>query len=360
MFGEWASRAPWARWVRLRVILYLLLGLLAIECAVAANRQVWQSYDPEEYLERLAGCRAQAQDLVIVGGSPVTEGVDPTVLAGLRWRGTSLDRAYNLGLAGATTSEVWHAVKHGLVAPPPLLVYGITASDLNDSRDEPQGPRCLMDCDDLLTWTRSRPKRIEWCLRHFIHGRASRLWNLFHHRNGIRLWAADQAERLWPGACPEAAARARDGQLFSAALRSGDGFAPRPYLQVSRLDELRTAGQISPHFPFLENYRLGGHLTYLHRLLDWAAEHDVPIVLVDMPVSADLEERFYPQVFAVYRGVLAELERTRHVRLLRATRESVGLSDADFADLIHLNSLGCDRFSEWLRRALAHEGEVTR
>jgi hypothetical protein len=343
-------RAWWGRW---RVLLYLLLGLGAVDVLIFACRQVWRAYDPDEYEERLFGCRRRPQDLVVVGGSPVCEGIDPAVLAGLPWQGAPLERVYNLGLAGATTSEVWHAIEHGLAAPPRLLVYGITATDLNDSRDEPQGPRVLMDFGDLLCWARHRPESIEWCLRHFAKARVTRLWNLFRFRNGIRLWAADCAERLWPGVCPEAAAVAREGLRFSAALHQGNGFAPRPQFRAGRLDHLRAGGHIPPRFSFLEKYRLGGHLAYLHHLLDWAAAHGVGVVLVDMPVSPDLEERLYPQAFAQYRAALADLERQRGVRVLRATRGAVGLGDADFADLIHLNAAGCARLSQWLRRALA-------
>ena len=39
--------------------------------------------------------------------------------------------------------------------------------------------------------------------------------------------------------------------------------------------------------------------------------------------------------------------------VLRASREAVGVTDADFADLIHLNASGTARLSAWLRQALA-------
>src|SRR5262249_21651273 len=150
---------------------------------------------------------------------------------GLDWHGDHLRRVYNLGLPGATTSEVWHAVKNGLVAPPRLLVYGITASDLNDSRHEPQGPRELMDVADVAAWVGDHPDGGEWCLRHFLAGGLEGLWQLFHHRNGIRLWAADRVGQLWPSAVPEAFADARAGYTHSAAIARADGYAPDPAAQ---------------------------------------------------------------------------------------------------------------------------------
>ena len=116
----------------------------------------------------------------------------------------------------------------------------------------------------------------------------------------------------------------------------------------SRFDLVKAAGARETRFHFLENYRQGEHLRYLHHLLNWANKNGVTVVLLDMPVSGDLEDRLYPQVFASYRHALAEVERTNNVRVLRGNRAAVGLTDADFADLTHLNMAGCHRLSLWL------------
>jgi hypothetical protein len=135
-------------------------------------------------------------------------------------------------------------------------------------------------------------------------------------------------------------------------MHQNAGFVHSP--ESARLDRLKAAGAISSRFPFLDRFRIiGNHLTYLHRLLDWADAHGVTVVVVDMPVSADLEERMYPEAFDRYRTTLAELGRSRNVRVLRASREAVGLGDADFADWVHLNGRGSARLSAWLRRELA-------
>src|SRR5262249_44528944 len=83
-------------------------GAAAVDLAVFAQRAVWRAYAPDEYRERVHGCRRCPRDLVVVGGSPVAEGIEPAALVGLPWRGEPLERVYNLGLCGATTSEVWH------------------------------------------------------------------------------------------------------------------------------------------------------------------------------------------------------------------------------------------------------------
>ena len=209
---------------RYHVIVCFLLGLAVVDALVASQRQVWRAYDPDVYREKVRNCHCRPRDLVLIGGSPVCEGLDPAELTGLSWAGRPLTEVYNLGLSGATTSEIWHSVEHGLCVPPRLLVYGITASDLNDSRDEPHGPRSLMEARDVLTWIRLRPKAAEWCLRQYGLARLSRSWNLFHFRNGIRLWAAHQIERLLPEACPEASAEARRRPVLQCDPEPGRRF----------------------------------------------------------------------------------------------------------------------------------------
>src|SRR5438132_1168045 len=103
-----AARGAGARWSRYRVLLYVFLGLAAVDAVVASFRTTWTAYDPNEYQARLEHCRRRAWDLILVGGSAVAEGLDPTDLAGLNWHGNALTRPFNLGLAGATTTAVWH------------------------------------------------------------------------------------------------------------------------------------------------------------------------------------------------------------------------------------------------------------
>ena len=93
-------------------------------------------------------------------------------------------------------------------------------------------------------------------------------------------------------------------------------------------------------------------------MLDWSERQGIPLVLVDMPVSGDLEHRFRAE-FAQYEACLADLERTRSVRVLRGNREAIGLTDAHFGDLIHLNAEGTARFCTWLRKELTTKTQST-
>jgi hypothetical protein len=194
MDGSQGEKTPVVWWIRYRVLLYCLAGLIGLDLAVFCCRQVWRAYDPDDYRDRLENCRRHPADLVFVGGSPVRDGVDPAWFTGLRHKDEVLRTAYNLGLPGATTLEVWHAVKHGLAARPRLLVYGITATDLNDSRLEPHGPRTLMNAGDLLSLARRRPRAAAWCTRHYARDRLGRAWKLFYYRHALQLWFADCLE----------------------------------------------------------------------------------------------------------------------------------------------------------------------
>jgi hypothetical protein len=338
-------------------LLCLVLGLLIVDAVVASQARRWREYDPVYYRERLRHARQGNWDFIIVGGSPAMAGIDPSVLTGAAWRGRPLESGYNLGLPLATTGEVRLSVEHGLRHPPRLLLYGITASDLNDDRVEPQGVRYLMGPRDVVHWAKRRPADTFWCIKQFMQERLGRAWHLYYYRDAIRLWAGERAERLWPGLCPTEADRAQAGLVRSALLRTGPGLiAPPPAAKTSRLDWLKTEDRTIPPVPFLEHFRLGGYLLELCGLMDWSENNDVPLILVDMPVPAELDDVRFPREFASYRAAIAQVCQQRQVPLLWATRQAVGLNDAHFSDLIHLNADGAARLSMWLREALSESG----
>src|SRR5207253_2785475 len=130
--------------------------------------------------------------------------------------------------------------------------------------------------------------------------------------------------------------------------------APMAGFVHRRYDLAKAAGDPGPPFGFLDKYRTGSHLKYLDELLAWASARGVAVVLVDMPVTADLES-LYPAAFAEYRARLAEVE-TRGVTVLRAHRDVVRLGEDKFADMIHLNADGAATLSAWLRGQLAVAG----
>jgi hypothetical protein len=345
-----SPRAPRLR----RVIIGLVAGLALLDLGVLATRDVWRRHDPDDYRERLLACRAGAWDCVLVGGSPVSEGVDPALLEGLCWRGEPLAKVFNLGLPGGSTTDVWHAAAHGITERPRLLVYGITASDINDTRRNDKGPRRLVAAADLVPWWRLRPANGWFCTRNYLRGQISQAWSLYEHRHGLRLWLA----RQWPDLAPEAAAQAEHKLRTSAAIVA-NGYAPFEGWRTSRLDLIYQRGHRPPAFDFLSNFQMGGHLRYLERLIDWAEEGGTALVLVDMPVSAELEQKRHAAIFSQYRAALAELARRRRVPVIDGSRGAVGLTDEHFCDLIHLNVWGTRRFTTWLRGQLAGPLEAT-
>ena len=262
---------------------------------------------------------------------------------------TFLDgNAFALGLPGATASELWLASQLAVPQPPRMLIYGCTASDWNDRRQEPHGPHSLMTWNDLGVWCRHRPESREWVTRHFLQSRLAQSWDLFQYRHGMRLWAAHQLEDVFP----EAALEARDARQYGDDLRNGNGYAPNPkyVAKYYDLEKLKSDPQI--YIPHLKNYTLGGHLLYLGWMLDWAKSNDVKVIFLDMPVTEDLEVRMHPDEFRRYREKLAEIASERGYPVLHATRSAIGVDDHDFADVIHLNGVGAQKMSRWLRSQL--------
>ncbi len=333
---------------RWRGPLRVLLALVLFDLAVRATAGIWEHHSPDDYAARVEGCARQQREVVFVGGSTVSEGIVPSELRGLNWNGDSFRDLYAVGLPGGTTSEFLHAIKRACPQPPKVLVYGITASDLNDNRHEPHGPASLMTFGDVFDWAVARPDSRSWVIRQYLQARLSRASAIWRYRHGIRMAAAMQFEDTFPGSCPESAAEARDLVRYADALADGDGYAPSSGFVERRYDHVKEVNAELAPFRFLDRYRTGSHRLYLKRIIRWAKDHNVELVLVDMPVTADLE-RQYPEAFVEYRRVLAEEEAEHGLTVIRAHRDLVGLTEAGFADTIHLNGVGAKVLSRWLK-----------
>lgn len=338
---------------RLHTVWVFLLGILVLDLLIRANAPTWERHSPDGYTERVRGCAAERRDVVFVGGSPIAEGVNPAAIGSILWQGEELQNLYAVGLSGGTTSDVYFGTVHACPIPPKVLVYGITASDLNDSRHEPHGANSLLTLGDVADWRQTRPDAAEWVTRHYWQGRLAEVWAAYHYRHGIRMWAATTT-----GLSPAATAEAARQRGIGEGIAANRGYAPTEWFAHRQYDHMKMAGWEQPPFEYLHRYRTGSHLKYLHRLIDWCEENGVALVLVDMPTTADLEAR-HPAEFAELRERLAEVQAARGVTVLRATRDAVGLNDSHFADLIHPNLSGARVLSAWLKGELERVGQGT-
>lgn len=108
-------------------------GLLALDRAVAAHSELWESYDPQFARDRVKFAKDCHWDVVVAGGSPGMC-VNSQHLKGLQWNGHHFDHTLNLAIPLATTTDIYHAIEHTLTKPPALLVYAAAVTDLNDNR----------------------------------------------------------------------------------------------------------------------------------------------------------------------------------------------------------------------------------
>jgi len=332
-------------------VLFLILG----DFGVGLLAPLWDRYSPDEYTTRIGGCAVRPRDVVFVGGSPVAEGIDPSVIAGINWRGHSLTSAYAVGLHGGTTTDVYHATKLACPTPPRLIVYGLTATDLNDGRNEPHGTRDLLGPADVIEVARTRPEVGEWTARHYLEEKVNKAANIYRYRHGIRMWAATQADAIFPGSCPDTIREADKLRTHAADLARGTGYAPLELYTHINYAQLKATNVAPPPFNYLDHFHTGSHVKYLHKFADWCTANNIELILVDMPTTADLEVK-YAAEFAEYRERLAEVERARGLRVLWQTRVSAGLTDEHFGDLIHMRQEGCRQFSLWLRKQLEDAG----
>ena len=356
-----APATPARNWRKLRPPLWLALAFGLLDCAVRWTAPVWERHSPDDYAARVEGCRREPRDFILVGGSPVSEGFDPDAMQGLTWQGSPLANGYAVGLPGGTLTDVAVALRHAAPTPPRLVIYGASATDANDARNEPHGPYSLYDTADVADAWLTRPDARVWTVRRFAEGRCRRVSAIYRHRHGLKMAAADALESQSPGACPEAAKEATGSRDYADALRLGRGYAPAVWFAEARYDLRKAASAPLAPFDFLDKYRTGSHWRYFAKLHAWCAERGVALVVVEMPVTADLEVK-YPGPTAEFRALLDALG-ADGVPVLRARREALNLSDADFADTIHLNRAGAVKLSAWTRdavNALSHADGAAR
>ena len=342
---------PTRRWHTLRPLVTVVAAFALLDGAVRWYAPTWERHSPDDYTARVEGCRRAPRDLVVIGGSPVSEGFDPDALAGLTWGGVPLADGYALGLPGGTLTDAVVALRHAAPIPPRLVIYGASATDLNDARNEPHGPYSLYDADDVAEVCRTRPDARSWTIRRYAEGQFRCASAIYRNRHGLKMAAALALEAESPGTCPHSAKEAAGLRYYADALNLGRGYAPAAWFADARYDLRKLAAAPLAPFDFLDKYRTGSHWRHFAMLRGWCAEHGLGLVVVEMPVTADLDAK-YPAALAEFRALLATLP-ADGVPVLRADRAAVGLTDADFADLVHVNRGGAAKLSAWTRAAVS-------
>ena len=322
---------------KLRPVLLFAAAFAVVDTAVRLTADTWTMYAADDYAERIERCAAEPHDVIVLGGSPVSEGIDPSPLSGNAW---------SLALPGGTFTDSYFAYKHGTATKPKLLIVGIAATDFNDARNEPHGAYSIYAAADVRDIARTRPDAANWTMRRFADGRLRQASALYQHRRGLYLAAADVAGSVDVRIAPETCAIAARDFGYAVGLRDSRGYAPAPWFANANYAERKARGESFPPFDFLERYRFGSHFAYLERLQTERGE--TTVVLIEMPYTADFETRFAARL-AEFRTRITAWETERGWTILRATREALQLTDADFGDFVHLNRGGAAKLTTWLK-----------
>ncbi|MGL6074686.1 MAG: hypothetical protein ACRC8S_11040 [Fimbriiglobus sp.] len=324
-------------------VLALAMALVLIDIGIRLNADLWERHSPDDYSARIDGCAKETRDFVIIGGSPVSEGLIPGEIKGVRFRNETLSNGYAVGLPGGTLTDMYYAVRHACPTAPKVLIYGVSMTDMNDSRNEPHGPYSIYNFSDLHDLSATRPEATSWNARKFAEGQARCIWAAFRYRHGLRM-AASYALH---GEVAKEAQQLRD---YADAMPAGQGYAPAPWFVEARYDLRKQAKAPMAPFEFLAKYKLGSHAKYLPKLVEWCQAHNTQLVLVLMPMTQDLETK-YAAEYAQFQALRPSWN-WPGVVTLDTHRDRVGLTDADFADIIHLNGTGAKKLSRWVRREL--------
>jgi len=165
----------------------------------------------------------------------------------------------------------------------------------------------------------------------------------------------DQANRWQPDLAPESAAAARRDYAIAQSLKVSSGYAPAPWFAEANYAARKARGESFPPFGFLDRYQFGSHARYLERLI--LEYPQTQFILVRMPTTHDFQTRFSAE-WDFFEQQLSAWEASQGWPILRADRDRLGLSDADFGDWVHLNRGGAEKVSRWVRVQLETRPEL--
>jgi len=118
---------------------------------------------------------------------------------------------------------------------------------------------------------------------------------------------------------------------------------------VRRLAQLDTAVRLTRRL-YMIDYTIGGApAAGFTAMVDLAAEHDIPLILVDPPVTPEYGESIVtPDELADYRRVVERAVSRPGSTVVEADLSGLDIADEDFQDLTHLNPIGARKLSHFL------------
>ena len=122
---------------------------------------------------------------------------------------------------------------------------------------------------------------------------------------------------------------------------------------VRRHAQLDTAVRLTRRL-YMRDYEVGGAPEAgFAAMVEFASEHDIPLILVDPPVTPDYGKAiFAPTEFAEYRDAVDRALEDPRSTLVEADLSRLEITEEDFQDLTHLNPVGARKFSRHLAESV--------
>jgi hypothetical protein len=256
----------------------------------------------------------------------------------------------NLGVPSCMTSD-YYLILQKLMdfgKHPHLIVLAVAPRDFLDNKypDFQQTPsvQLMSTCIPVRKWTRHPMAAVDYC-RHFF---APFAW----------------AEKLFDAVTVRSVSTRLDFELNpdGAGHKLVDAYR-RSIFKVRAIPPSCEIPQSAKKYFDLDAYNwcynppnmegLRQQFLYLEKFVTLASRKDIPVVLVDMPLTVENQALIQPSAQKTYKDLLHQLAKNNsNVLMVDANRLS-GCTAQDFVDSAHLNGLGGHKCFECIAKAIS-------
>jgi hypothetical protein len=332
---------PWAFLLALAILAAFEASLHFVDVRRLIH---YNDNDSQRHAVRDRAQHGLAPELVFIGSSQTRHAVVmPEIIPQIRSRIGRPIEIGNYALRGDKVDAFYYVARELAQSPrpPKMMIVGISIRDLRGV--EPAWPSIapFLTFRDWFNEFIHRPSRVASILPEVVRNHAFGWCRTLRYRYGLQQWVVppfvdiiDQGDIAQGELARELSYRSRnlvDFPIRRSRLRS--------MMRSSfEFDEPAQPNKIMRH--------------YLDRLLKLAKEHDIQMVLMEIPVSQQLTANLPRQFEQKFRNALQAIAEENNIPLWRCDAADLQLTDYHFYDAQHLNYQGAQRFGNELVRRL--------